>query len=81
MADGIEEIYLEVNPEWTSAVDLYRSLRFEEISWGMLPKEIEEFELKVKANDEPECRKMEYESLFKHHGEYTLMRLELSVFG
>ena len=81
MADGIEEIYLEVNPEWTTAIDLYRSLQFEEISWNLLPKEIEAFAFKVKANEHPECKKMDYETLFKHHGEYTLMRLKLSVFG
>ena len=81
MANGIEEIYLEVNPVWTSAFDLYQSLGFEEISWDILPEDIEAFEFKVKADDNPECKKMEYEPLFKHYGEYTLMRLELSVFG
>ena len=81
MADGIEEIYLEVNPEWKTAIDLYRSLQFEEISWDMLPKGIEAFEFEVKANEHPECKKIFYETLFKHHGEYTLMRLKLSVFG
>lgn len=81
MADGIEEIYLEVNPEWKIAINLYRSLQFEEISWDLLPTEIEAFEFKVKANEHPECKKMDDETLFKHHGEYRLMRLNLSVFG
>ena len=81
LADGIEEIYLEVNPEWKTAIGLYRSLQFEEISWDLLPKEIEACEFEVKANEHPECKKIDYESLFKHHGEYKLMRLNLSVFG
>ena len=79
-ADGIEEIYLEVNPEWTTAVDLYQSLGFEESAWDQLPQEIETFEFKVKASDNPECKKVEHETLFKHHEEYMLMRLKLSVF-
>ena len=80
MADGIEEIYLEVNPEWTTAVDLYQSLGFEESAWDQLPQEIETFEFEVKASDNPECKKVEHETLFKHHEEYMLMRLKLSVF-
>ena len=79
-ADGIEEIYLEVNPEWTTAIDLYQSMGFEESAWDQLPQEIETFEFEVKANDNSECKKVEHETLFKHHDEYMLMRLKLSMF-
>ena len=46
-----------------------------------IPNEIEAFEFEVKVNEHPECKNIDYETLFKHHGEYTLMRLKLSVFG
>ena len=79
--EGVEELFLEVKRGW-KAVNLYKSLNFEEVGWDLLPAEIKGHFVRIPQDPRNPQSKMTVEHLYKHEGDadFMLMRLKLSIF-
>jgi len=76
-AEGVREIWLEVDPI-SGARKLYQTLGFQEVQWKDLPSGILNYEMVYSDVGDPQ--KPKKERVYKHQGEFVLMRLNLSDF-
>ena len=77
-AEGIDEIWLEVQPDLKGVQQMYQRLGFETMKWDDLPADVANYEMEFPDVADP--HKTKKERVYKHWGEFVLMRLDLSIF-
>ena len=77
-AEDIDEIWLEVQPDLEGVQQMYQRLGFEAMEWDDLPADVANYEMEFPDVADP--HKTKKERVYKHWGEFVLMRLDLSIF-